>query len=252
MNLNVFSARRKGQPPEPGPDDLAARIADLSSAHTVGQDAFDGGYRRMRAAIAAHRREALGSPGRAPLRLFGARRLAAAGFLAAAMLALGAGALGLLTGTNGGLGIFDSPSAEAVVIQGTLEAQGTGELTLVTSSGTQVLAIESDLVIVDAVGNPIARDSLLKGQTLSVKGRREDHDRVVIHEIEATTEVQGRVVSFSAISLQLAGGRLEFVVKLTPETRFEGALKVGAQVEVEICPRCVRSACRHRGRSRRR
>jgi len=239
MSVLGFLRRHRagGSEEELAPDlhALALKLEETSLGHAVPSMAAQAARQRMHAALRVAREAQPASVVRRPGGLIGAfasrRRLTVASALAALMLLVAAGGLGLLFGSFGGP--LASPSAEAIVIQGTLDSQSADGITLITASGSEVATLDGGLVVVDAVGNPISLDSLLKGQAISVKGKRGE-DRLVVSEIKAVGEVHGRIVSFSSSLLRLTSAAGDFDVIVTPATKIEGTLRNGAEVEVEI------------------
>jgi hypothetical protein len=234
MSLLKFLWKRnrdRGQEVAPDVRDLAARLEQVSEQQPYPVAAAGRARERMLRALAGTRTAAPAARPGAIAGFASRRRIAFAAALAAVMLLLTAGGLTLM---DGGRVPLSSPSAEAVLIQGTLDSQTASGLTLITESGSQVVVIDDGAQVIDAVGNPIALDALLKGQALSVRGRRDEHSGVVVSEIKAVTEIHGTVVSFSPTLLRLTSRRGDYDLIVTPETRIEGLVRPGVPVEVEI------------------
>jgi hypothetical protein len=211
--------------------EVASRISAASLAQEAPDDARERARSRMRLAVAEARATPFSQP-QARGSAFG-RRLVLAGGLAALMLLVTAGALNVL---DNGAGPLGSPSAEAVVIEGTVESAGAGTITLITASGSQVISLDGSTQVVDSLGNLIRLDSLLQGERISVKGRRDEQTGLVIEEVKAVDEVHGTVVSLTATALRVTTSRGDFELVVTPQTEFDGTVGPGVFVEVDIEP----------------
>jgi hypothetical protein len=230
--MRLFAAPWRRRPAREGSDDsledLARRLQEISEGHGIPAQHVAAARSRMRLALAEVRRRpaaGLGWPDRVR------RPLAAAAAVAVVLLA--GGALSVLLGGSGGPGIIGSRTAEAVVLTGTLEAQG-GGFTLLTDAGPQPISLGAQATIVDAAGNPMPIDALTRGQQVSVKAKRDDNDHLVVDEIHAKSEVRGRITSLSAGQMEITGQRTSITVLITATTRVKGSLALGQLVEVEV------------------
>jgi hypothetical protein len=241
MSVLRFLRRRRELDPaealEADVRDFAARIEELSIHFGARGDAAERARQRMRRGLTAAREASPIPAGRAQGwrgsagTLVSRRRMSVAVALAAVMLLVTAGGLSVWDGEDLPL---SSPSAEAVLIEGTFDSQSPDGLTLLTDSGSQVVVLDAGAEVVDAVGNPIGLDGLLKGQAISVRGRKDEHSGVVVSEVKAVSEIHGTVVSFSPALLRLTSSRGDFDLIVMPQTKVEGQVRPGVRVEVEI------------------
>jgi hypothetical protein len=231
--MRLFAAPWRRNPVEEGADDgldsLVRRLQEVAEAHDAPAEHVAAARSRMRLALARARAR---QPAAAARRWRARRPLAAAAAVAVVLVAGGAISM-LLGGPGGPGGLIGSQTAEAVVLTGTLEVQG-GDFTLLTDAGPQQISLGPQALVVDAVGNPVPVDSLTRGQQLSVKAKRDDKDRLVVDEIQAKSEVRGRITALSAGQLQLTGERTTITVLITAATEVKGALAIGQLVEVEV------------------
>ena len=153
-------------------------------------------------------------------------------FIAAAAVAgalLAAALLVNLPGSNGG----GTPAAEAVVIEGSVSEVGTTAMTVSTSEAAKVVTLTSDTVLVDGFGNTVNATDLSAGQDVVLRGNPSGED-FVASEVELRDRLFGVVKALPGDSIHLSSSKGDFIILVTPETRFEGAVSVGAAVEIKL------------------
>lgn len=153
-------------------------------------------------------------------------------FIAAAAVAGGllVGALVVnLPGSSGG----GTPTAEAVVIEGSVAEVGTSAMTISTSETAKVVTLTNETVLVDGFGNTVNAADLSAGQDVVLKGSPSGEE-FVASEVELRDRLFGVVTALPGDSIYLSSSKGDFVIQVTPETRFEGVVSVGAAIEIKL------------------
>jgi hypothetical protein len=229
--MNLAFLRRREARLDGGLELLAARIGAAGDTFNVPLDA------KMRAKARLHASLASARAGRQSGRkgwLAAQSRPVMAGAALAFILVLGAVSVGLLSRGGPSSGVLTTPSAEAIVLEGTLVSSDGQELLVLTAQGRESISLETGPPIVDAAGNPLPVQSLAAGQTLSIKARRDEHAGLVIDEIQATGEVRGRITGLSTAQVEITGENVSIAVLLTPSTAIEGVLRPGVLIEADV------------------
>jgi hypothetical protein len=134
-----------------------------------------------------------------------------------------------LPGSNGG----GTPTAEAVVIEGSVAEVGSTAMTVSTNEAAKVVTLTSDTVLLDGFGNTVNAADLSTGQDVVLKGSSSGEE-FVASEVELRDRLFGVVTALPGDSIHLSSPKGDFVIQVTPETRFEGAVSVGAAVEIKL------------------
>jgi hypothetical protein len=160
------------------------------------------------------------------LQPFGGYRLALAGLTAVALIVFGIVA-GLPSFSGSG-----TQTAEAV-IEGSVAEVGAGAVTISTRDANRVVQLSSDTVLTDGFGNTVESSRLSAGQDVVLKGSGSGDD-FVASEVELRDRLFGSVTALSGDGIQLSSSKGEFLILVTPETEFEGLVKVGSFIEVKL------------------
>jgi hypothetical protein len=91
----------------------------------------------------------------------------------------------------------------------------------------------SDTVLTDGFGNPLQESDLNAGQTVILKGSRSDTG-VVASQVELKDRLFGTITALAGDSMSLRSGQGSHVIRITPDTEIESALRVGIAVEVKV------------------
>jgi hypothetical protein len=175
--------------------------------------------------LAAAQAEAPAAPG--IFSLLTLPRILIAGATAVALLAL---AVVVDVPSLGGGG---TPTAEAVVIEGSVSAVSPDGVTISTSDSSRLVRLSGDTVLIDGFGNAVEASRLSAGQDVVLKGSRSGDDFVADH-VELRDRLFGVVTEMPGDSLHLSSDRGDFVILITPQTEFEGVVAVGSFVEVKL------------------
>ena len=131
------------------------------------------------------------------------------------------------------LGGGGTPTAEAVVIEGSVSAVSPDGVTISTSDSSRLVRLSGDTVLIDGFGNAVEASKLSAGQDVVLKGSRSGDDFVADH-VELRDRLFGVVTEMPGDSLHLSSARGDFVILITPQTEFEGMVAVGSFVEVKL------------------
>lgn len=155
------------------------------------------------------------------------RLLAASAGIAAVLLALALATS--LPPFSGG----SPPTAEAVLIEGSVAEIGGGIVTITTADSAQLVRLSSDTVLTDGFGNTVGASALSAGQTVVLKGSRSE-DGVVASQVELRDRLFGVVTAMPGDSIHLRSSQGEHVILVSSQTKIEGPVAVGAYLEVKI------------------
>jgi Domain of unknown function (DUF5666) len=154
-------------------------------------------------------------------------RIVVAGVTAAALLAF-AVVVDFPSIDGGG-----TQTAEAVVIEGSVSEVGAGAVTINTSDSARVVMFNSDTVLTDGFGNTVASGRLSAGQDVVLTGSQSGKE-FVASQVELRDRLFGVVTALPGDSIHLTSSKGDFVILITPETKFEGVVAVGSFAEIKL------------------
>jgi hypothetical protein len=149
-----------------------------------------------------------------------------------AALTATAAALVLAVAVSGRLD-FNSSTAEAVVVEGTLAEIGPGVLTLNTTRASETVRLEGDWQIEDGFGNQIDVSSLRPGQVIVLTARRSDNV-LIAENLTVKGKLFGLITSVGSDRITVQSGDTTYLVLISGDTEIEGRLVEGAFVEIEV------------------
>jgi hypothetical protein len=158
-------------------------------------------------------------------------RLAAAGGLAAVLLALS-----LVLVLPGG-GKLNPPAAEAVRIEGSISELSGSSLTVVGTDGVaRTLVLSPGVALRDAFGNPVDPSLLKPGQVLVVTGEQ-SNGQLTLNAVDLPDRLFGTVVATGGSGITVRTRTGDLSVAYSGETEIRDPITTGSYVEIDIARR---------------